>query len=307
MLASTIERLLPLVPIERILVLTSEALVAHTLAAVPALAINNLIAEPRAAGTAAALTWAAMEIAQKDPTATMICVHADWHVGDSAEFRSSLSAAAELAVSQKSLVTVGIVPSRADPGFGYIQPGAAVPGAGSARRVSRFVEKPNRAKAAQMCADGYLWNSGIFVWQALRFLQEVREHTPELAEAINGHRDKAGFFSLAQPVSVDVGVMERSSGVLVLPGNFGWDDVGTWSALARVLPHDSDGNAARGEVYLVESHDNVVYSPGSRVVLYGVDGLVVVNCSGVTLVTRTELSSDLKILLGALPEDVRNR
>src|SRR5262249_46592918 len=142
-------------------------------ALLPDLPAKNLVAEPRPGGTAAALTWAAQEIARRDgPDAVMISVHADWAIGNDAGFRAALERAVDVAHRHKVLVTVGVVPTRPDPGFGFIQPGAELePGA---RRVARFVEKPDRLRAEQMRRDGYLWNSGIFVWRVGDFLDDVR-------------------------------------------------------------------------------------------------------------------------------------
>jgi mannose-1-phosphate guanylyltransferase len=201
---------------------------------------------------------------------------------------------------------VGVVPSRPDPGFGYIRPGEALPGDGM--RVAQFVEKPSRERAAEMVRDGYFWNSGIFVWRVGDFLAEVRAHTPEVAPALDEAKgDIARFFGAVQSVSVDVGVLERTHNVVVIPGDFGWDDVGTWAALSRVRAHDADGNAANGPVHIVDAHDNVVQAEGNQVVLYGVSDLVVVVRDGMTLVTTTEKAADLKTLLDALPAPVRDR
>lgn len=288
--------------------LTSKSLVSTTLALVPQLSPENILAEPRPAGTAAALTWAALEIVRRDgPDAVMICVHADWHIRDDEAFRASLLRAAAVAVAHDSLVTVGVVPTRPDPGFGYIQPGEVVEPGDSARRVARFVEKPDRATAARMCDEGYLWNSGIFVWRAARFVEEVMQLTPEVSAALAGQPDRDTFFSKVKPISVDIGVLERSGRVMVLAGDFGWDDVGTWEALRRVLSRDADGNAVRGRASLVSARNNVVFSHDAQVVLYGVDDLVVVNCPGITLVTTVALAADLKSLLDSLPEELRNR
>ncbi len=203
---------------------------------------------------------------------------------------------------------MGIVPTRPDPGFGYIQPSASKPGAPSA--VKRFVEKPDRAGAAKMLEAGYFWNSGIFVWRVDDFLAEVKLHTRELAGALR-HATDAGpaefFAAVRSPVSVDVGVLERSSKVMVLPGDFGWDDIGTWAALSRVRPADELGNVTSGDVHLVDGCDNVVHAEAGTVVLYGVDNLVVVARDGLTLVTTTEKASDLKRLLDALPPTMRSQ
>src|SRR5262249_15499181 len=159
-----------------------------------------------------------------------------------------------------------------------------------------------------MMLIGYLWMSGIFVWRVGDFLDDVRRVTPEIAPALHAHaRDMRAFFAAVTPVSVDVGVLERSDRVVVLPGDFGWDDVGTWAALRRVRHTDAAGNAAQGELHAVDAHHNVVHAPGTSVVLYGVSNLVVVVQNGLLLVTTAERSSDLKTLIEALPSGVRDR
>ena len=305
LLADAVKRLVPLVPVDQTLVLTNGALSSAVRTLIPELPAENVIAEPRAAGTAPALAWAAVEISRRaGREATMISVHADWAVADPDGFRSTLASAAEAAERHQSLVTVGIVPSRPDPGFGYIQPGETVDGA---RRVARFVEKPDRATAERMVSEGYLWNSGIFVWRVGDFLEEVRAHCTELLPAIDAAErgDMEAFFGTVTPISVDHGVLERSERVLVIPGDFGWDDVGTWAALRRVRELDASGNASFGDVHAVQSENNVVHAEGQTVVLYGVSNLVVVSRSGLTLVTTVERAADLKKMLEALPDRVR--
>jgi mannose-1-phosphate guanylyltransferase len=307
LLAESVKRLGPIVPPDRVLILTNESLVPPIRSLLPEIPAQNLVAEPRAGGTAAALTWAAQEIARRDgPDGIMISIHADWSVQDEDGFRLALTRAADVAEQHHVLVTVGVVPTRPDPGFGYIQPGKELES--GVRRVASFVEKPNRTRAEEMRRDGYLWNSGIFVWRVGDFLDDVRRLTPEIAPALHEFsRDIRGFFSTVTPVSVDVGVLERSERVVVLPGDFGWDDVGTWAALKRVRSTDAAGNAAQGHVYAVDAHDNVVHSPDARVVMYGVSNLVVVVENGLVLVTTVDRSSDLKTLMEALPTNVRER
>jgi mannose-1-phosphate guanylyltransferase len=286
-------------------VLTNASLAPSVRALLPDVPAEHVIPEPRPAGTAAALAWAAHEIALRDGAeAVMLCVHADWAIGDVAGFRETLAHAAEIASTRQALVTVGIVPTRADPGFGYIQPGEVV--AGDVRRVARFVEKPDRPRAAEMVEAGYLWNSGIFAWRVGDLLDEIRALTPEVAPALAAHgEDRDAFFAAVQSVAIDVGVLERSARVLVVPGDFGWDDVGTWGALHRVRRHDADENAVFGRVHALRSRDNVVHTEGAPVVLYGVHDLVVVVRDGVVLVTTREQAADLKTLLDSLPTDLR--
>ena len=307
LLSDALSRLAPLVPPERTLILTTAQLVEPIAALAPAIPRENFIAEPRPAGTAAALAWAAHEIARRGGRdAVMISVHADWAVRDGDGFRTALARAADAAEQHHALVTVGIVPVRPDPGFGYIQPADEV--SSGARRVEQFIEKPDRARAEVMVRDGYLWNSGIFVWRAGDFLDEIAAHTPEVAPHLAAHADDLnGFFAaVTTPITVDVGVLERSEKVLVMSGDFGWDDVGTWAALRRVRVCDAQNNALRGVVHAVDARGNVVHSNGGAVVLYGVSDLVVVTRDGLTLVTTIEKASDLKSLIESLPAELRD-
>jgi mannose-1-phosphate guanylyltransferase len=319
LLVNTLNRLEPIIPVEQILVLTTESLRDAVAATVPRIPLENVIAEPRPVGTAGALAWAAQEIDRRSGSdEVMISVHSDWSIGDDTGFREALLAAERVARVENVLVTVGVVPTRPDPGFGYIQPGE--PTDSGALAVRRFVEKPTREKAEWMLHEGYLWNSGIFVWTVGDFLAEIRALTPEVSGALDttskggdrggtdgssGER-AARFFAAVTPISVDVGVLERSKRVRVIPGDFGWDDVGTWGALRRVKPEDDSGNVTSGGVHAVESVGNVVHAEEGTVVLYGVTDLVVVMKAGVTLVTTTDRSADLKALLDSLPEALRD-
>jgi mannose-1-phosphate guanylyltransferase len=301
LLVEAVDRLRPLADPLHTLILTNEGLAATIRALLRGVPAENIVAEPRPAGTAAALAWAALTIAERDgPEAVMISVHADWAIGDDDRFRSTLLEAEAVATDDHALVTVGIVPTRPDPGFGYIQPARS---AGAASKAKQFVEKPTRARAAEMREQGYLWNSGIFVWRVGDFLDEVRAHTPELSNAIRtaSMTSPAQFFaSVVMPISVDVGVLERSSNVMVVPGDFGWDDIGTWAALARVRSKDEFGNVTSGDVHLLDCSDNVVHVESGEVVMFGVKDLVVVTKGKITLVTTTDKASDLKRLMESL-------
>jgi mannose-1-phosphate guanylyltransferase len=305
MLSDTLDRLTTLADPAHTLVLTNATLRDQVARLAPTLPADNIIPEPQPAGTCAALAWAAHVIAQRDGRdAVMVCVHADWAIGDVAGYRATLARAAALAAEQHALVTVGIVPVRPDPGFGYIRPGAAV--SEGVFKVERFEEKPDRTRAAQLVTEGCLWNSGIFAWRVGDLLDEIHALTPEVAPALAAHPDDlVAFFAAVKPVAIDVGVLERSQRVLVLPGSFGWDDVGTWSALRRVRAADSFGNTLQGRAHVLGASNNVVYSDGSAVVLYGVQDLVVVARDGLVLVTTVDKATDLKGLLDSLPADLR--
>jgi mannose-1-phosphate guanylyltransferase len=290
--------------------LTNASLVEPIHRLAPEIPRDNLVAEPHPAGTAAALCWAAARIERAGgPAAIMMSIHADWSVADENGFRNALTKAAVIAATTHSLVTVGVVPSRPDPGYGYIRPGEEIPDSSGARHVAEFVEKPGPARAEVMVREGCLWNSGIFVWRVGDFLAEVRKHCPEVAPALDSHpTDLVAFFAaVPNPIAVDVGVLERSDRVVVIPGDFGWDDIGTWAALRRVRSTDGAGNVLAGPVHAVNASRNVVHAEGNEVVLYGVSDLVVVTHKGLTLVTTTQHATDLKQLLAALPPRVRDR
>lgn len=309
LLVEQLERLRSIADASRTLVLTNAALVDPIARLAPGIQRENIIAEPKPAGTAAALAWAAHVIQQRDgKDATMISVHADWAIGDTDGFRAALSTAATAAEKHHSLVTVGVVPTRPDPGFGYIEPGEQVsPGV---RRVTRFVEKPTRENAVVFRDKGYLWNSGIFVWRVGDFLDEVRALAPEIAPALAKHADSLDkfFAAIPTPIPVDTAVLERSKRVLVVPGDFGWDDVGTWGALQRVRRLDRQGNAVSGSVHALDATNNVVHAEGQQVVvLYGVNDLVVIARNGMTVVTTVDGSADLKRLVESLPPDLADR
>jgi mannose-1-phosphate guanylyltransferase len=300
----TVDRLAGFIPVERILVVSGATLVAPLQQRLRLPAANYLV-EPRAASTGPALVWATLEAARRDPEALVIAMHADWIVRDPTAFVATAATALDTAERHHRLVTVGIVPSRPEPGFGYIVPGARLDSA--ARAVERFVEKPDAARALDLMAEGALWNSGLFAWRAGDLRREVELHTNEIAPylpLLDGG-DVAGFFRDVRAVSIDVGLFERSSAVAVVAGDFEWDDIGTWEALARVRPRDRSGNVTHGAVTLVDCSDCIVWNEGSPIVLSGVHDLVVVQANQRMLVLDRARAPDLKQTLDRLPPDVR--
>jgi mannose-1-phosphate guanylyltransferase len=300
-----VDRLAGLIPRERTLVVAGAGL-ADRLRERLELPAENMLVEPRAASTGPALIWATWEAKRRDAEAEVLSLHADWAVGDPAAFRRTADIALATARRHDRLVTVGMVPSRPETGYGYIVPGPPLDGA--AHSVSRFSEKPDAATALDLMAAGALWNSGLFAWTASRLLAEVGSFTPEVARAIPALAtgDIARFFREVKPISIDVGLLERSRAVAVVPGDFAWDDVGTWQALARVRPKDTQGNVVVGEAVLHESQDCVVWSEKDPIILYGVQELVVVQANGRTLVMPAERAASMKQLLDILPPAVRD-
>jgi mannose-1-phosphate guanylyltransferase len=305
LLRQAVLRLAGLVPMDHVLIITGASLATRTAALLPELPAENVLVEPKACSTGPALTWATAVAAARDPQASILSQHADWYVGDDAAFRATGDAALTVAEQHDTLVTVGIAPTRPDVAYGYILPGEML--AKPARRVMRFVEKPDVARAAALIQQGALWNSGLFAWTATRFFAETEAVAHEIAPHLNRLRrgDVAGFFAAVRPIAVDVSHFERSGRVAVVPGAFPWDDVGTWSALRRVRTRDAGGNVLVGDVVVRDSHDCVVWSADGPVVVDGLRDVVVVRAHGVTLVTTAARAEHLKSLLEALPARVR--
>jgi mannose-1-phosphate guanylyltransferase len=301
----SIDRLTGLIPRERILVVTGAALAAQIQQRLK-LPRTNILVEPRAASTAPALIWATWEAQRRDPEAEVLSLHADWAVGDAAAFRRTADTALTIARQHQCLVTVGVVPSRPETGYGYIVPGPSL--GDGARMVARFSEKPDAATALDLMAAGALWNSGLFAWTAERLLAEVEAHTPEVAPHLPALRagEVERFFREVTPISIDVGLLERSASVAVVSGSFAWDDIGTWQALTRVRPKDRSGNLAVGNAFLHESEDCIVWSDRDIVVLSGVKDLIVVQANGRILVMPSERAGSMKRLLDALPPEIRD-
>ena len=308
LIEETLARIAPVVPPERTRILTGRHLAELIGQQVPELGPEQLLLEPQARGTAPALAWAAWRISQEEPRAVMASLHADHAIDPPDAFRELLGRVAELASRHERLFTLGIEPTRPETGYGYIQVGEALADGAPGRAVADFVEKPDRDTAQEyMRRGGYLWNSGIFIWRVDVFLEQLRSHTPEIAELLPllEAGDEVGFFREAAPLSVDEGLLERSERVAVVPASFRWDDVGAWDAVARGREADGAGNVAVGEAYFKDVRRSIVWSEDGAVVLFGVDDLVVVSVAGATLVMPRERAGELKEVVEALPEWLR--
>jgi mannose-1-phosphate guanylyltransferase len=313
LIAETVSRLQPLIPPERVLVLTSRDIASAIHAAIPEVPGDNMIAEPRPAGTASALAIAARELERRAGPETLFCsLHADLAVAFPDAFRHVLREASRVAALSDVLVTIGVHPSRPETAFGYIVPGPPLVAdqplrTGGACAVERYVEKPDADHAAELLRQGALWNSGIFVWRARVVLEALARHTRELQPWPRGLPgvDLTRYAEPIRTVSIERGLLERSDRLVVVPGDFGWDDVGTWASLRRARELDDAGNGAHGAVCFVDSSGNVAHAEEGTVVMYGVDGLLVVALPGLTFVTTLERAADLRPLLNALPPAMR--
>jgi mannose-1-phosphate guanylyltransferase len=307
LISDTVDRVLSLVPKERITILTGAHLADPVLRELTALGRSNLMVEPRARGTGPVLTWAAAEIARKDPEAVMASLHSDHVITPTEAFQQMLLAAARCAIEHQRLITLGVTPTRPETGYGYIKPGARLDTKFDAYDVQQFVEKPDRELATQYIQRGYLWNSGIFIWPVKLFLDEVKRHSSEIAPyiptAVAG--DAQRFFEDVPNISVDQAVLERSDKVAVMPATFLWDDVGAWDAVGRTRVQDEHGNVSIGNISLVDASNCIAWADEGAVVLFGTDDLVVVRANNITFVAPRDRTPDLKRLIEQLPPELR--
>jgi mannose-1-phosphate guanylyltransferase len=300
LIVDTVERAIRLAGPERTLIVAGEHLVRSFHDALPELTSDNFLVEPEPRGTGPALAWAAHEIAHRQPDAVMVSLHADHVIEPIEEFLATLQLGVAAAGGGR-LLCLGIAPSRPETGYGYVRVGHELgPGVYEA---AEFVEKPSLERAHLYLDSGkYLWNSGIFVWQAVDLLRAVREHAPEIRLESLEAGDVGAFFERSGPIAVDVAVMERSSRVGVVTASFGWDDVGGWSALHRTRRPDDEDNVILGPGRVVEGSGNVVWSEEGDVTLFRVRDLVVVHSGGHTFVTTRDDASEMKRIFDSREE-----
>ncbi|WP_248582884.1 sugar phosphate nucleotidyltransferase [Nocardioides sp. InS609-2] len=308
LIQGTADRLVPLVA-DRVLVVTGAAHRDAVLAQLPGLSPADVVAEPSARDSMAAIGLAAALLEHRDPEAVMGSFAADHVIGDAEAFRSVVAEAAEVA-RDDWLVTVGITPTRPATGFGYIRLGEAI--TGSACRVTEFVEKPPREVATGCVAEGMLWNAGMFVCRPSVMLDLLAESDPGFAAALRGiAADPATLIEVwprLPKIAVDHAVAEPAAAagrVAVVPGAFGWDDVGDFASLLDIVGAGDDVTVLgdRSLVRTVDASGLVVPAGGRIVAVVGLDDVVVVDTGDALLVTTRERAQDVKRIVAALEED----
>jgi mannose-1-phosphate guanylyltransferase len=314
----SIDRLLPLLPLEHIFVVTAADQVAPLSEQYPTLPDANFIVEPMGRGTAPCIGLSAVHLRHRDPHAVMIVVTADHYIRRVQTFRDVLRAARRVALDGY-LVTMGIEPTYPATGYGYIKRGESL---GQIEgfdyyRVAQFTEKPDAARARQFVRSGtYAWNSGMFIWRVDRILEEIdrwmpklREVLETLASALDTPAYEGALHRLwpqLDKVAIDYGVMERADRVAVFPVDLGWSDIGAWSSVMALHKADPEGNVLLGDTIAVDTQRTMVFSEFERLIaVVGVEDLIVVDTPDALLVTRRDRSERVREVVRQLLEDLR--
>jgi|SRR5579863_1272365 len=312
LIQETLARLLPLIPLERTLLVT-HAQQAEQLRFQLGESLPHVMAEPVAKNTAAAIGLAALRLVQLDPQAVMAIFPADHLIQKKAEFHRALRSA-EKAAERNYLVTLGVIATRPETGYGYIRKGKRLSiseKGGPVYAVARFIEKPQRVRAQRFLREGgYFWNAGIFIWRAARVLEEIQKYMPQLhggltrvGRALGTEEERevlARVYPSLQAISIDEGILEKSDRVSVVPCDIGWSDVGSWSALDEVSKRDSEGNLIEGNVINIGSKDSILHAGKRCVAAVGLSDMVVVDTEDATLVCAKESAQEVKQVVSAL-------
>ena len=323
MIHQTVARLLPLAPAGRFWVITNEDLQREVTRQLPRLDKRQIVAEPVGRNTAPAIGLAAFLLLRSDPDAVIGMFPSDHVIGDEKRYRQVLEKAIEIAAAGENIVVLGIPPTRAETGYGYIEAGSRLDD-GDVLRVRRFTEKPDGERAAGFLAAGnYFWNSGMFLWSARTLVNALKEHLPGTASVLEqiaaafGTRKFAATFRRLYPkcenISIDYAVLEprsakgeRSSNIFCVPADFGWNDLGSWAALyehhvSKRQPPDGNLVSAEGR-FTLDAEGNYIHAPGKFVTAVGVHNLVVVETADALLITTRERAQDVGKVVKYLDE-----
>lgn len=310
MIQHTVERIRPIVAMEDIFVATNRDYRALVKEQLPGLPEENILCEPVGRNTAPCIGLAAVHMAKKYGDALMIVLPSDHLIKYNAMFLSTLQDGCRVAMEKQNLVTVGITPDYPETGYGYVQFNS-VQMEGKAFRVDRFVEKPDLETAkAYLDSEQYLWNSGMFLWKVSSILEKLHEFLPETWEGLQKIGEAIGTpaqqnvlereFVRFSSQSIDYGVMEKAKDIYILPGAFGWDDVGSWLALERINKQNDFGNVVSGNVITVDTHNSIIQGTGKLIAMVGVRGVIVVDTGDALLICGKDSAGEIKKVLDNL-------
>jgi len=319
MFQESVDRVLPLFPITQIWVIAGPELTSLLHEQVPELSAENFIVEPEGRGTAPAIGLAAIHLRRKDPEAVMTVLTADHHIVDVERFRKVLVVAEALA-KHGYLVTLGIEPVSPSTGYGYIEHGQSIGKTGgfSVFRVLRFIEKPDQETAEKMIAGGrFSWNSGMFIWKVTNILEEFERQMPDFYKELREVDSALGgsdyqvilprIWSNVKRETIDYGVMEGASDVMVIPIEMGWSDIGSWESLVKLLTTDNRGNTTIGQHVGIDTTDSLVFGDKRLIATIGVHDLVIVDTNDVILICPKDRAQEVREIVRQLKVQGKTR
>jgi mannose-1-phosphate guanylyltransferase len=298
LLQSTIDRFLPICPVENIYIVTHEEHTALVKEQLPQLASHQILSEPMRKNTAACIAYASYKIAQQNSEALIVVTPSDHLILREEEFQDVIRKAADQAKSQDKLITLGITPTRPETGYGYIQYHTEK---SFAKKVKTFTEKPELSLAKKFLESGdFVWNSGIFIWGVQAILKAFHEHLPEMSEVfdeqvkprLNTPEEREAIlsaYSQCKSVSIDYGIMEKAQNVFVCLGNFNWSDLGSWGSIHEISSKDENNNAINANAITYESRNCIIKgSPDKLIVVQGLNGYLVGEFGNVVIVCEKD-------------------
>jgi len=312
LIQATVDRLEPLISPDHIFISIGEAQLPIARNQLPDLPSDRFIIEPVGRDTSACLGYCALHLERFDSQAVMLALPADHFIKDKTGFQRTLQKGLEN-LSGADAVIFGIKPKRPETGYGYVQ--AEKPALSTtAWKVRRFVEKPGVETAREYLRSGdFFWNSGMFLWEVPTLLRLFAEHLPATEQGLQRIRPLLGrpdtlleigaIFSSLQRISIDFGILEKITGLRLVPAEFDWDDIGNWAAIERLLEIGSKGNVSIGPQISLDSKDCIFYSDGGGIAAFGVKDLVIVQAQGKVLVCPKDRAADLKRLVALLGEE----
>lgn len=303
LLQATVDRLTPLIEPAEVWICTTAALADAVRAQLPEVPADQVLEEPCGRNTAPAIGWALS--AMPDPEGIVAVLPADHRFTDPEAFRATLAAAAEHALRDDLVLTLGVEPRWAETGYGYLEVGEATTDGDDLRPVRRFREKPDPETAQRYVASGrYWWNAGMFVFRGATLLRHLDRLEPAIGQGLRQIAAEPARLAELYPelpsTSIDYAVMERLDEIAALPLDCGWSDLGSWAALDEVLPGDADGNSTHGQVVAIDSRDNLLWAAEGTIAVVGVEGLAVVRTGDTVLVMPKERSQDVKQVVDQL-------
>jgi mannose-1-phosphate guanylyltransferase len=316
MLNDTIERFKGIIPQENTVIVTNRSQAALLESIMHSSVLKgNILIEPVARNTAASILFAALSIEKFHGESLMVVLPSDHHITDEDQFRTTLDEACTVAMETDKIVTIGIKPTFPSTGYGYIsyenEPLSTNPVA--VYEVAEFVEKPNFKRAqAYLSSGNYLWNSGMFIWKTSVIIENFKRYLPRLYKTMLPISEYLGteqeeevinrIYPTLQNISIDYGILERCDDVVVLSGNFGWNDVGSWDALGAIFPPDESGNIVKANHMGIDTRNSIIYGNGRLITTIGIDGLIIADTEDALLICPKDKAQSVKEIVDMLKE-----